>query len=227
MLSNKRTITALAILAIVVGMVVSILAAAINAMPEDEPLSTRAAVAVPSEYHSPPEPVPDSLKDYRRELPVAPVAQPTATATPSQIVVPPPTVRKPVKTIKSTPQRVSAPAAPPAKNSSAVEIAIAFALAQVGKPYIWGATGPNGYDCSGLVMTAFSKAGINLPRTTRTIIGRGKPVSRAQLTRGDLVWPSSGHVGIYLGNGQFVHAPQPGERVKVSNLYAFYAGRRL
>lgn len=224
MLFNKRIVTALAILAIVVGMVVSILAAAINAMSDDEPLSTRTAVAVPSEYHSPPEPVPDSRKDYL----ASPVPTQTTTATPSQMVVPPPTIRKVPTPPKPKLQRLSAPVAPPAiQPSSAAETAIAFALAQVGKPYSWGAIGPNSYDCSGLVMIAFRHAGIQLPRTTKTIIGRGKPVSRAQLQRGDIVWPSSGHVGIYLGNGQFVHAPQPGERVKVSNLYSFYAGRRL
>lgn len=232
MLSNKRTITTLAILAIVIGMVISILAAAINAMPDDEPLSTRAAVAVPSQYHSTPEPVPDSRKDFRTDpLPVivsTPSPATSVTAPPSQNVIAAPVVPKPVVPPKIKPQRVSVPVAPPAAlPSSAAEIAISFALAQVGKPYVWGATGPNAYDCSGLVMTAFRQAGIQLPRTTKTIISRGKPVSRTQLQRGDLVWPSSGHVGIYVGNGQFVHAPQPGERVKVSKLYAFYAGRRL
>lgn len=111
--------------------------------------------------------------------------------------------------------------------SGSVETVIQFAMAQLGKPYVWGATGPNSYDCSGLVMTAFSKIGIKLPRTTRTMIGAGHQVNRAGLQRGDIVFPSSGHVGIYLGDNKFIHAPQPGQSVKISNVYAFYSARRL
>lgn len=218
---------ALAVFAIILGMVATLLSAAINAMPDDEPLSTRAAVAVPSDYHSTPEPVPDGRRNIKH-LPSPVPIQLSQAATPSVNPVVASKPSKPTAPPKVKPQRVSAPAASPvSKAHSSVETAIAFALAQVGKPYKWGAMGPGAYDCSGLVVVAFRRAGIELPRTTKTIISRGKPVSRAQLTRGDLVWPASGHVGIYLGNGQFVHSPQPGERVKVSPLYAFYAGRRL
>lgn len=114
-----------------------------------------------------------------------------------------------------------------AQPSSKVEIAIQFAMMQIGEPYVYGAAGPSSWDCSGLVMQAFSQIGIQLPHYTGAMIGHGTPVSRSQMRRGDIVFPSSGHVGIYLGDNQYVNAPQPGETVKVGDVYAFYAARRL
>lgn len=116
------------------------------------------------------------------------------------------------------------PLAPP---SSKAEVALRFALSQVGKPYVWAADGPGSYDCSGLVMTAYAKVGIKLPHFTGTMIRFGKRVSRSQLQRGDIVFPTSGHVGIYLGNNTFVHASSSRGRVSVTKLYSFYAGRRI
>lgn len=104
--------------------------------------------------------------------------------------------------------------------------AVAYALAQVGKPYRWAAAGPGSYDCSGLVMMSYRQVGVSLPHQTGGIIRVGQPVARGQLQAGDLVFPSSGHVGIYLGGGQMVHAPKPGDHVKVSPVYAFWAARR-
>jgi cell wall-associated NlpC family hydrolase len=112
-------------------------------------------------------------------------------------------------------------------SSSAVEIAITFAINQVGDPYVWSGDGPDGWDCSGLVHAAFANAGIHISRTTRTLINDGYAVSHSGMQRGDLVFPSGGHVGIYLGDGQMVHSPQPGETVKVSDVYDFYAARRV
>ncbi|MET7420842.1 C40 family peptidase [Dactylosporangium sp. NPDC005555] len=104
---------------------------------------------------------------------------------------------------------------------------IAYAKAQLGKPYVWAAAGPNGFDCSGLVVASYARAGITLPHQTGGLIGRGRSVSRAQLQPGDLVFPSSGHVGIYLGDGMMIHAPHPGDHVRIGKVYAFYAGRRI
>jgi cell wall-associated NlpC family hydrolase len=104
---------------------------------------------------------------------------------------------------------------------------IAYAKAQLGKPYVWAAAGPNGFDCSGLVVASYARAGIKLPHQTGGLIGRGRSVSRAQLQPGDLVFPSSGHVGIYLGGGMMIHAPHPGDHVRIAKVYAFYAGRRI
>jgi len=111
--------------------------------------------------------------------------------------------------------------------AGSVGAVLAYAKAQLGKPYVWAAAGPNGFDCSGLVVASYARAGIKLPHQTGGLIGRGRSVSRAQLQPGDLVFPSSGHVGIYLGDGMMIHAPHPGDHVRIAKVYAFYAGRRI
>jgi peptidoglycan DL-endopeptidase CwlO len=101
--------------------------------------------------------------------------------------------------------------------------AIAFALGEVGKPYVWGATGPNTYDCSGLMLRAFQAAGINLPRVSRQQFYAGGHVPIAQAQAGDLLFyatdpsdPSTiHHVVLYMGDGQMVEAPYTGEQVRV------------
>lgn len=102
--------------------------------------------------------------------------------------------------------------------SARARIAIDFAMSQRGKPYQWGAAGPNSYDCSGLTMRAYRKAGISLDHYTGSQWNAGRHVSRSQLRPGDLVffYPDHHHVGIYLGGGQMVHAPHSGDVVKVS-----------
>ncbi|MFD5065562.1 C40 family peptidase [Streptomyces sp. NPDC058394] len=102
---------------------------------------------------------------------------------------------------------------------SAPRAVIAFARAQVGKPYVWGGTGPRGYDCSGLVMRAWERAGVRLPRTTWSQIHAGKATTRAKLVPGDLVITASGgHVQLYIGDGKVIHAPRPGRTVTVTQL---------
>ena len=107
----------------------------------------------------------------------------------------------------------------PAGTPQAVVTAIAYAAAQLGKPYIWGGVGPAGYDCSGLVMMAYEAAGISLPRTTFQQVYAGAPVySLTDLKPGDLLFtPGSdgtaadpGHVGMYIGSGLVIEAPQTG-----------------
>jgi cell wall-associated NlpC family hydrolase len=102
-----------------------------------------------------------------------------------------------------------------------------FALAQLGKPYVYGATGPNAYDCSGLIVASYARIGVHLPRTTYQQVNAGTPVySTAQLKPGDLLFiPGSdgtpqapGHVGMYLGNGTLIQAPQTGKTVRLSPL---------
>ncbi|WP_411101296.1 NlpC/P60 family protein [Streptomyces sp. cmx-4-9] len=106
---------------------------------------------------------------------------------------------------------------PPADGSRAAQ-AVAFAHGAVGKPYVWGATGPGSFDCSGLTQAAWRSAGVSLPRTTYTQINAGRRVSRDRLAPGDLVFFYSGvtHVGLYIGNGQMIHAPRPGSTVRVA-----------
>ncbi|MET9957514.1 NlpC/P60 family protein [Streptomyces sp. NPDC006326] len=107
--------------------------------------------------------------------------------------------------------------APPGDGSRAAR-AVAFAYGAIGKPYVWGATGPGSFDCSGLTQAAWRSAGVSLPRTTYTQINAGHRVSRDQLAPGDLVFFYSGvtHVGLYVGNGQMIHAPRPGSTVRVA-----------
>ncbi|MFE6663148.1 NlpC/P60 family protein [Streptomyces sp. NPDC057697] len=96
--------------------------------------------------------------------------------------------------------------------------AVAFAYGALGKPYVWGATGPSSFDCSGLTQAAWRSAGVSLPRTTYTQINTGRRVSRSELAPGDLVFFFSGisHVGLYIGNGQMIHAPHPGAPVRIA-----------
>ncbi|MEV7421256.1 MULTISPECIES: C40 family peptidase [unclassified Streptomyces] len=105
----------------------------------------------------------------------------------------------------------------PAPNSRA-SAAVSFAYGAIGKPYVWGATGPGSFDCSGLTQAAWRSAGVSLPRTTYTQINAGRRVGRDQLAPGDLVFFFSGvsHVGIYVGGGQMIHAPRPGSAVRLA-----------
>ena len=130
-------------------------------------------------------------------------------------------------TSKSTSKSTSTAsvAAPSAGKAQAV---LNEAYKHLGAPYVWGATGPNNFDCSGFTEYVYSHAtGIDISRTTYTQINEGQPVSQDQLQPGDLVFPHEGHVGIYVGNGQMIHAPQTGDVVKVGPVYKFYAARRI
>ncbi|WP_053750869.1 C40 family peptidase [Streptomyces sp. MMG1533] len=104
-----------------------------------------------------------------------------------------------------------------APNSRAAA-AVSYAYAKLGSPYVWGATGPDAFDCSGLIQAAYRSAGISVPRTTYAQIDAGQRVSRTELLPGDLVffYSAISHVGIYVGNGQMVHAPNPSAPVRVA-----------
>lgn len=110
---------------------------------------------------------------------------------------------------------------------NAVAIAIAFCRAHIGDAYVFGATGPNTWDCSGLVMKAYAEAGILLPRTTGMMINVGTAVDKAGLQPGDLVFPDYHHVQIYTGNGRIIEAPQSGETVVERNMWGFWRARRV
>ncbi|MEV6405918.1 C40 family peptidase [Streptomyces bobili] len=101
------------------------------------------------------------------------------------------------------------------------EKALAFARAQIGKPYVWGATGPDSYDCSGLTQAAWKAAGVTLPRVTYDQVNAGTTVSLSSAQPGDLVffYADVTHVGIYIGNGMMIHAPKPGTYVREESIY--------
>jgi peptidoglycan DL-endopeptidase CwlO len=102
--------------------------------------------------------------------------------------------------------------------SSRAGVAVRAALSRLGRPYVWGATGPNQFDCSGLVQWSYRQAGINLDRTTYDQINDGVPVPPSQVRPGDLVFPHSGHVQMAIGNGMVVEAPHAGATVRISPL---------
>ena len=112
-----------------------------------------------------------------------------------------------------------------------IATAITFALAQIGKPYVWGGTGPEGWDCSGLMMMAYRAAGITIPRGSIAQSSVGLPIyDTNQLRPGDLLFvPGSdgtviapGHVGMYLGHGILVEAPHSGLRVQLSPMAGYW-----
>ena len=113
----------------------------------------------------------------------------------------------------------------PPTNSRA-GIAVRAALSRLGRPYVWGATGPDRFDCSGLTQWSYAQAGIHLDRTTYQQIHDGIPVSRAQVHPGDLVFPSAGHVQMAIGNNLVVEAPHAGATVRISPLGASVQIRR-
>ncbi len=153
----------------------------------------------------------DALQKQRDQLAAATAASKPAASKPAAAA--------PAKT-------TTAPAA-----SSKAQIAVNAAMAELGRPYVFGAAGPSTFDCSGLMQWAWAKAGVSLSHYTFTQMNNDtKPISRSQLQPGDLVFFYDGdHVGMYIGNNQVIHAPQPGEVVKISDIdwmNGYYAAGR-
>ena len=119
--------------------------------------------------------------------------------------------------------RQTAEAAP----GSPAAVAVKFAISQLGKPYRWGADGPRSFDCSGLVQTAYRAAGVALPRVSRHQYGAGTHVSLRSLRAGDLLFYAKDtsdprtiyHVGMYLGAGRMVEAPNPRAPVRIASMW--------
>src|SRR5262249_23441024 len=123
------------------------------------------------------------------------------------------------KIAKQDPSQLASIPTIPGGSSKAVE-ALHWALKQLGKPYVWGAAGPNTFDCSGLTMWAYGKVGISLPHFTGSQWNSGTHVTRSQLQPGDLVffYSDEHHMGMYIGNGMMVHAPHTGDVVRIAPL---------
>ena len=137
------------------------------------------------------------------------------------------TAQAPAPTSTGDPSAVTT-VAPPSHYGGVVGVA----MAQLGKAYVWGAAGPDVFDCSGLVVYSYGAMGVSLPHSSYALWNVGVYVSQDQLQPGDLVFfDGLGHVGIYIGGGQFIHAPHTGDVVKISNLNegwyaATYVGAR-
>jgi cell wall-associated NlpC family hydrolase len=121
--------------------------------------------------------------------------------------------------------RIESPAkfVPPARRTpirlSLPQRAVKLARRQLGAPYAWGGASPSGFDCSGLVMWVYGRLGIRLPHNAAALYGVGRPVPRSRLRPGDLLFFSGlGHVGLYIGRGRMIHAPQSGRTVEIQRL---------
>lgn len=106
------------------------------------------------------------------------------------------------------------------------ERAVRATLTRLGSPYVWGASGPDRFDCSGLVQWSYAQAGLTLHRTTYDQINEGIPVARADVRPGDLVFPHTGHVQMAIGDNLVVEAPYAGAPVRISPMGAAIAIRR-
>ncbi len=128
----------------------------------------------------------------------------------------------PLAGVPGSPPVASVPGSPPIPvvDNARVARVLAYAAAKLGDRYIWGATGPDAFDCSGLVLRAWQQAGITLPRTASVQATAGRPVARADLRPGDLVFFYSpvSHIGLYIGGGKMINAANPRTGVRVANV---------
>ncbi|MFJ4006023.1 NlpC/P60 family protein [Streptomyces sp. NPDC090023] len=195
-----------------------------GAFPAVPPVAEAAPAPIPTPAPSP-TPAPAPAPTYGTAFPAAPAFQP---APPAAQPTPPP-APTPAPAYDPTPQPPAFstgtfPAARPASESAHVvraAKAIAFAAAQVGKPCVWGATGPDSFDCSSLTQGAWRTAGVELPRSAHEQAAAGTEVALAAALPGDLVlfFEDDRHVGLYVGNGTMIHAPGPGATIREESVY--------
>ena len=129
----------------------------------------------------------------------------------------------------TTKKSTSVPASSSSSSSLGSQV-VAYAKNFIGVPYVWGGSTPSGFDCSGFVQYVYRHFGVSLPRTTYSQVAMGRSVSRSELVPGDLVFfRSAGHVGIYVGNETYIHAPQTGRTISVDSMASrsLYAARRI
>lgn len=112
--------------------------------------------------------------------------------------------------------------------SSQADTLIRYAKTFLGVPYCWGGETPACFDCSGFCQYVYKHAlGIDISRTTIEILNEGREVSREELQPGDLIFPDSGHVALYIGDNKIIHAPKSGDVVKIVEIYEFWRARRI
>lgn len=151
-------------------------------------------------------------------------APPPATTAPPKTTPPPKKKTTPPAPRKSTTSpKVGAAVQPP---SGAAGTVVSYALAQVGKAYVYNTSGPNSFDCSGLVMAAYARVGVKLPHQSEQIAAKGRRVPSGQWMPGDVIH-TPGHVGIYIGNGKMVAATKPATGVQIRTVQSGTAYRFL
>jgi cell wall-associated NlpC family hydrolase len=194
-----------------------------QALTEAQTTAAAARASRSSQRTTPPSTAPPSTAPRSTAPPstAPPSTAPPSTTPPS--TTPPSATPPPSTPPPSTPPPTTAPAV-----SRRASVAVQTARAQIGDPYVWGATGPDAFDCSGLTSYSWKAAGVILPRTSREQYAAGVKVARSALRPGDLVYFGSPiyHVALYIGNNMMISAPQPGDVVKYQSLDAFsdYAG---
>ncbi len=149
---------------------------------------------------------------------------------PAPVVVQRATTSSSGTTSRPSSKPASVPAAAPSSASPIGSQIVAYAKNFIGVPYVWGGSSPSGFDCSGFVQYVYRHFGVSLPRTTYSQIAMGSSVSRSDLAPGDLVFfRSAGHVGIYVGNETYIHAPQTGRTISIDSMAnrSLYAARRI
>jgi cell wall-associated NlpC family hydrolase len=134
------------------------------------------------------------------------------------------TAANPIVPVAPNPARLGGsvplvPAAHPRRHASLGARAVAIAVSELGTPYRYGGSSPGGFDCSGLVSYVYGRLGVALPHNAAAQYAYGRPVDQGRLRPGDLVFfHGLGHVGLYVGKGRIIHAPQTGERVEFQSL---------
>ncbi|GAB3975212.1 C40 family peptidase [Actinoallomurus acanthiterrae] len=169
-----------------------------------------------------------STQRLRREQTEAQSAYQTVSQKASELKKRRATVEKAIAKQKSLLRKAGESASPPGPGaggtyngpaSGPARKAVEYAYAQIGKPYIWGGTGPKGYDCSGLTMMSWRAAGVNLPRVVPDQYAATRHVSKSDLQAGDLVYfLGMGHEGMYVGGGKFIHATKTGDFIRLDSL---------
>ena len=127
----------------------------------------------------------------------------------------------PVAAAPKAPPAPPAPSSLPAPARDVGPIVVNAALTRLGAPYVWAGTGPDAFDCSGLVVWSFRQAGLTLPHSSQALASGGQPVPLDLMRPGDVIslFPDASHVGIYVGDGRMIHAQFEGEPVVVESLY--------
>ena len=159
--------------------------------------------------------------------PVPPVAEPATTPPPAVATIPPASTTLP----EATPPAVAAPVSPVVSSAPWVTPLLTAALGLRGTPYRFGGNDPTGFDCSGFVRYVFAQVGHQLPRDVQAQFKAGRPITREEIQPGDLVFfetvsKGASHVGIALGNDEFVHAPSSRGVVRTERYTIEYWARR-